>query len=275
MPIKHIATFSRMRRYQPYSAIVDALRQSEDLVVLDDGKFNGLGNEGVQRKEPIELPKQCNKPNLSLDDVFYRLRYASHNDMDSSVYVKGFVDKGGDVGQIELEKFFKPYGAVMVRKRRDDEQSFKGSVFVEFDTKESQEEFLKLDPKPKFNDRELLIMAKKAYSEMKCEEKGIVPHWKRKDGENGDEGDHHDSNGRRNYRVRSRGRGGRWERGGRRDRGGWDERRPRRRSPDYKRLARENRVTPDADPKRKRDVSDDGDEPAQEKKTKIELKVDE
>ena len=43
--IKHIADFKRMRRFQPYSAIVAALRESKDLVVVDDGEFSGQGNE--------------------------------------------------------------------------------------------------------------------------------------------------------------------------------------------------------------------------------------
>src|SRR4051812_17768062 len=56
VPIKHIASFKRMHRFQPYSAIVAALRDSNDLIVIDDGKFSGAGNEGVKRKEPLTVP---------------------------------------------------------------------------------------------------------------------------------------------------------------------------------------------------------------------------
>ena len=49
--IKHIADFKRMRRFQPYSAIVNALRESKDLVVVDDGDYSGPGKEAVKRKE--------------------------------------------------------------------------------------------------------------------------------------------------------------------------------------------------------------------------------
>lgn len=45
-----------MRRFQPYTAIVNALRESKDLVVVDDGDYSGTGKEAVKRKEPISVP---------------------------------------------------------------------------------------------------------------------------------------------------------------------------------------------------------------------------
>ncbi|KAH7371152.1 hypothetical protein BKA66DRAFT_561596 [Pyrenochaeta sp. MPI-SDFR-AT-0127] len=222
--IKHVCTFKRMRRFTPYSAVVNALKESKDLVVVEDG---GAGNEAIKLKEP-----------LVTIDLFYRLKTASSNNLETSVYVKGFGE--GDVGQIALEQFFRPYGAVMVRKRREDDQSWKGSVFVEFDTEDSQKQFLALDPKPKFNDNELTTMGKKEYVEMKCKEKGIKPDWelteqekfelrqKRRE-ENGDSrGGKRSRGGDRGGRGGGRGRG----RGGRSGRGGFDRRdRNRSRSP--------------------------------------------
>jgi lupus La protein len=222
-----------MRRFQPYSAVVNALRESKDLVVVDDGDYSGTGKEAVKRKEPLTVPTEEgdaeNKP--STTDLFHRLRKASSNKLETSVYVKDF-GSADDAGQIALEQFFRPYGAVMVRKRRDDDDgSWKGSVFVEFDSEDSQKQFLALDPAPKFNDNQLVIMGKKEYIIMKCKEKNIEPDF--------------ENHGRRPYNGNnSRGRGGnrggdRGDRGGRgrgngrgRGRGGFDRRDDRRdRSP--------------------------------------------
>lgn len=176
IPIKHISTFKRMAHFEPYSAIVEALRESEDLVVVDDGRYAGLGNEAVKRKVPIqthllEYEKDGKEP--SVETLFDRNRAASANRTETSIYFKGF--GGEDVGQIAAEQFFRPYGAVMVRKRRDEDNNFKGSVFVEFPNKETQQQFLDLDEKPKWNGHEALVMSKQAYIELKCKEKGIEP----------------------------------------------------------------------------------------------------
>ncbi|CAO2653557.1 Nn.00g029680.m01.CDS01 [Neocucurbitaria sp. VM-36] len=235
--IKHVCTFKRMRRFNPYSAVVNALRESKDLVVVDDGEYSQPGNEAVKRKEPLVVEVKASddeKPPTTMD-LFYRLKNASSNNLETSAYVKGFGD-AEEAGQIALEQFFRPYGAVMVRKRRDEDQSWKGSVFVEFDSEDSQKQFLALDPKPKFNDNELTTMGKKEYVEMKCKEKGIKPDWelteqekyeqrqKRRE-ENGGS-----SRGRGGDRSRGGGRGR--GRGGRGGRGGYDRRdRNRSRSP--------------------------------------------
>ncbi|KAL5116155.1 hypothetical protein ACEQ8H_005931 [Pleosporales sp. CAS-2024a] len=226
--IKHIADFKRMRRFRPYSAIVSALRESKDLVVVDDGEYNGTGKEAVKRKEPITVPTEEGdeerKP--STLDLFYRLKKASSNKLETSVYAKNFGNPD-EAGQIALEQFFRPYGAVMVRKRRDhDDGAWKGSVFVEFDSEDSQKQFLALDPKPKFNGNELCIMGKKEYIIMKCEQKGIEPDFGNKTWEaNGNRSRGNDRGGR------GRGRGGRGDRRGRGSRGGYDgrDRSPRRR----------------------------------------------
>lgn len=236
--IDHVCTFKRMRRFQPYSAVVKALRDSKDLIVVDDGK---PGSEAVKRKDALVVPSKegdDEKPPTTIE-LFYRLKNGSSNNLATSAYVKGFGEEE-TAGQIALEQFFRPYGSVMVRKRRDEENSWKGSVFVEFDTEESQKQFLALDPKPKFNDNELITMGKKEYVEMKCKEKGIKPDWelteeekreirqKRREERGGDSRRGGDRGGRGG--PRGRGRGGRGGRGGsdRRDNG--RERRDRNRS---------------------------------------------
>ncbi|KAA8611943.1 RNA-binding La domain protein [Pyrenophora tritici-repentis] len=174
--IHHVCTFSRMRRFKPYSAVVAALRDSKDLVVVDDGEYSKPGSEAVKRREAITVPVEDgdDEKNPSTEELFYRLKNASSNNMATSVYAKGFGSEE-ESGQIALEKFFRPYGAVQVRMRREDNGTWKGSVFVEFDSEDSQKQFLALDPKPKFNDNELTAMGKQEYIEMKCAEKGIKP----------------------------------------------------------------------------------------------------
>jgi lupus La protein len=236
VPVKHITSFKRMRRFQPYSAVVAALRDSESLILLDEGEYSGAGKEAIQRKEPLPVPTregdEEKKP--SLEELYDRMFRASQNKLDASVYVKGFGNLE-EAGQIALEDFFKPYGAVMVRRRRDEDDNWKGSVFVEFDTEDSQQQFLALDPKPKFNGNELTIMGKKEYSEMKCKEKGIVPAWRQEPGAGeGNRSNWRDNRGGRGRGAgRGRGRGG--DRGGRgRDRRDGDRRRDRSGSPDNK-----------------------------------------
>tara|TARA_R110002003_G_scaffold45_5_gene3463 strand:- start:6038 stop:7249 length:1212 start_codon:yes stop_codon:yes gene_type:complete len=244
--IKHITDFKRMRRFRPYSAVVNALRESKDLVVVDDGEYSGTGKEAVKRKEPLEVPTEegdeDRKP--STQDLFYRLKRTSSNRLETSIYAKDFGDEK-DAGQIALEAFFRPYGSVMVRKRRDEQGSWKGSVFVEFDNEDSQKQFLALDPKPKFNDNELTIMSKKAYITMKCEEKGIEPDFENSRQESNGYRSRGGDRDREGGRGRGRGRG----RGGRGGRGGHD-----RRDRDNNRSRRDDRS-----PRRRRDRSASGD----------------
>ncbi|KAF1850542.1 uncharacterized protein K460DRAFT_327528 [Cucurbitaria berberidis CBS 394.84] len=234
--IKHVCDFKRMRRFQPYSAVVNALRESKDLVVVDDAEFSQPGNEAIKRKEPLVVEAKesdAEKPPTT-SDLFYRLKNASSNSLETSAYVKGFGNEE-DAGQIALEQYFRPYGAVMVRKRREADNTWKGSVFVEFDTEESQKQFLALDPKPKFNDNELTTMGKKEYVEMKCKEKDIKPDWELTEQEKFEQRQkRREENGGGRGRGGDRGRaGGRGRgRGGRGGRGGNDRRdRNRSRSP--------------------------------------------
>lgn len=238
VPINHVCSFKRMRRFKPYSAVVNALRESKDLVVVGDTP----GSEAIQRKDPLVVPTKegDNDRPPTTQQLFYRLKNGSSNNMATSAYVKGF-GQGEEVGQIALERFFRPYGSVMVRKRRDNDGTWKGSVFVEFDKEDAQQQFLALDPKPKFNDNELTIMGKKEYIEMKCKEKGIKPDWELTEEElkekrakwQSENGGHHRGSGRGGTRGRGDrgGRGVRGGRGGSRGGRGRDGNRNRSRSP--------------------------------------------
>jgi lupus La protein len=149
VPLKQIHSFKRMRRFQPFSAVVAAMKESTLLDLVE-------GDE-VKRKTPWQPPV--------VDDEF------SDPTIPRSIYAKGFGEEGSTT-QFDIESFFAPYGPVNgVRLRRQmPNRTFKGSVFVEFETEELQKEFLDLEEKPKWNGQDLLYMSKRAYCEMKLDD---------------------------------------------------------------------------------------------------------
>lgn len=160
-----------MRHFQPYSAIVAALKESTVLDVVQ------VGDEiCVQRKVPV--PENFkDMPQHEIQEVF------ESEAMARSVYAKGFGEELPST-QFDIEAFFAKYGPTnCVRLRRTHEKLFKGSVFVEFDSEETQKAFLALDPKPTWKGTELQIKSKKQYCDDKVEDikSGRVPpntHWK-------------------------------------------------------------------------------------------------
>ncbi|RMZ89761.1 hypothetical protein DV736_g2999, partial [Chaetothyriales sp. CBS 134916] len=151
-----IHSFKRMRHFQPFSAIVDALKESTVLDLTNDDTC-------VRRKEP--LPAELDDgpgPNT--------VRIFEDRAMPRCVYAKGFGDEAPST-QFDIEAFFAPYGPTnAVRLRRTEDKLFKGSVFVEFATEELARAFLVLDPKPQFQGRELQIMSKKEYCDKKVQD---------------------------------------------------------------------------------------------------------
>lgn len=143
-----------MRRFKPFSTIVSALKDSNFIDVIE----NEGENVKIKRKTPL----------AESQGEFVRI--FEDRTMPRSIYAKGF---GHEVPttQFDIEAFFTPYGPTnAVRLRRADDKTFKGSVFVEFDSPETAEKFLNADPKPKWDGKELLIMSKKAYVEQKAED---------------------------------------------------------------------------------------------------------
>jgi len=151
-----IHSFKRMRHFQPFSAIAEALKSSSVLELTDN-------DTAVKRKVP--LPEAVTD-NPDRDTI----RVFEDAAMARSVYVKGFGDEQPST-QFDIEAFFAPYGPTnAIRLRRSQEKVFKGSVFVEFDSEEGQKSFLALDPKPKYKDNDLLIKSKKRYCDEKAED---------------------------------------------------------------------------------------------------------
>lgn len=150
--ISLIHSFKRMRRFQPFEAVVEALRQSPELLeVSEDGKQ-------VRRKMPLVEPRAEVKK-----EAFKR-----------TVYAKGFGDET-PTSQFDIEKFFGEHGPTkQVRLRRADDGTFKGSVFAEFENIDDAKSFVDSESKPKWGDKELLVMSKQAYVDMKSAEHGFT-----------------------------------------------------------------------------------------------------
>ena len=151
VPIKTIHNFKRMRRFQPFSAVVAALKESSTLNVVED-------DTAIQRKIPLS---ENGSTQPEIQKVF------ENEAMSRSVYVKGF-GREESSSQFDIEAWFSKFGATnQVRLRRTTDASFKGSVFVEFDSEETAKKFLAIDPAPQYDGRNLLIKSKKQY----CDEK--------------------------------------------------------------------------------------------------------
>lgn len=146
--IDTIVSFKRMREFQSRGVpwVANVLRTSAELEVSEDATK-------IRRITEVQEPKGA---------------------FERSVYAKGFGEELPGFQQ-ELERFFAKYGKVAaVRMRRiDGTKAFKGSVFTEFLDFKSVEAFLNADPKPSWDGKELLIMSKEAYVEMKIKEKGL------------------------------------------------------------------------------------------------------
>ncbi|SJL10808.1 uncharacterized protein ARMOST_14202 [Armillaria ostoyae] len=149
IPLDIVTSFKRMREYAPLLAkIPEALRASELLEVNESGK------QVRRRTEPKEPVGQ----------------------FERSVYAKGLgTEEENSKLQSRLEDFFQFYGNTNeVRMRRDEEKKFKGSVFVEFTEMSGVEAFLNADPKPTWDGKDLVIMSKEDYCQMKVKEKGLT-----------------------------------------------------------------------------------------------------
>ncbi|KAK1759354.1 La protein [Echria macrotheca] len=145
MSLKVICSFKRMQRFQPYTAVVAALRESKLLEVTGDE-----GNELVKRVTPYKSVPLAQKQRLA-----------------KSVYIKGFGEEQKTT-QFDIEQWLANYGAVdKVKLRRDENDEFKGSIFVEFKTEELAKNFVSLSPAPMWNGNELKIMSKAGYMDEK------------------------------------------------------------------------------------------------------------
>lgn len=203
--IKVIASFKRMQRFEPYSAIVKALKESSTLDVLNDDKPNG---EQVRRKTPLPETMGTDHKQVAAD-------YNTES-MKRSIYAKGFGAEDSKT-QLRIEELFSIWGVTSVRLRRHADGTFKGSAFIEFPSEDEAQQFLESDAesKPKWNETEVLsIMSKAEYCQMK--DKLINEGKIRRNDLDGDDGPRGGFRGG----PRGRARGGRWNGNNGGDRGG-------------------------------------------------------
>ncbi|KAL4936686.1 hypothetical protein BDV06DRAFT_88911 [Aspergillus oleicola] len=156
VPLELLHSFKRMRRFQPFSAIVEALKTSETLELTD-------GDKSVRRKTPLpDNVKDSHDPTV--------VKVFEDQAMARSIYAKGFGEETPTT-QLDIEAFFAPYGPInAIRLRRHHDKLFKGSVFVEFADEEKQKAFLEVDPKPQWKGQDLNIKSKKEYCDEKVRE---------------------------------------------------------------------------------------------------------
>lgn len=199
-----------MRHFQPFTAVLDAVRKSTTLNITDDGM--------ITRKTPLS-----EKFTLDIDQ---NKKLLEDESMPRSIYAKGFgrEHKGS---QTEIEDFFKVFGDInAVRLRRTNYKDFKGSVFVEFADPAVAEDFLALENKPTFKGEELMFKSKRQYCDDKIQDikDGKVKPAASRGGSRGGKRDNDNWKERRDQDQRGRGRG-RGDRGGRgRGRGGRQDR---------------------------------------------------
>ena len=156
-----IRSFKRMRHFEPVEAIIAALKESTAVKMVED-------DTKVQRITP--LPEQYDDWLEGKVKDLHSIKIFEDKAMPRSVYVKGFGQEVPST-QFDIEAFFSPYGPTnAIRLRRSEDKSFKGSVFAEFETEELAKKFVEMDPKPKYKERELKIMTKKEYCDMKKED---------------------------------------------------------------------------------------------------------
>ena len=145
-----------MQHFQPREAVVNALRESDVLDVVDDGT-------AVKRR--LSLPEGLTGKSMTEVQKVHEDR-----SMAKSVYVKGFGEEESTT-QFDIEAWFSNFGLTnSVRLRRGSDKEFKGSVFVEFDTEETQQKFLSFEPPPEWKGKELEIKSKKQYCDEKVED---------------------------------------------------------------------------------------------------------
>jgi lupus La protein len=105
--LKIIHSFKRMRHFQPFSAIVAALKDSKILELTED-------DTKVRRK--VALSDTVDPEKMDPDSI----KVFEDRAMPRSIYAKGFGEEDANT-QLDIEKFFEPHGpfnAVRLQRQR-------------------------------------------------------------------------------------------------------------------------------------------------------------
>ncbi|GBB86131.1 hypothetical protein RclHR1_01260002 [Rhizophagus clarus] len=154
VPLKMICRFKKMQVYKDYGLIIEALRESPNLLEVDEQ------GEHVRRKTLVMI----DVPQHIKDSPIWR-----------SIYVKGFnKDEIDSNYEKEVASYFSQYGKVeKAFARRDDDNTYKDSFFIQFATHEEAKKVSEMDIS--YKNVKLSMMMKFDYCEMKCIEKGLDP----------------------------------------------------------------------------------------------------
>lgn len=107
--LKKIHNFKRMRHFQPFSAVRDAVKDSDFLDLNDDDE--------ITRKVPLD--------EKFTDDPMHNRTLVHTKSMPKSIYAKGFGEENKST-HLDIEAFFAPYGPISsVRLRRQEDGAFK------------------------------------------------------------------------------------------------------------------------------------------------------
>ncbi|GME80830.1 unnamed protein product [Ambrosiozyma monospora] len=147
VPISVISQFERMKKYRPIETIVEALRESKELLEVSE---NG---ELVKRKAP--LPSNQNEILVAINK---RSVVVNHLPEDATLD--------------DLIKFFNTIGATNQVRMKKKFKKFTGSAVVEFKTEEIANKLLEQEEKLKYGETEVNVIAKVAYDESKAQEFG-------------------------------------------------------------------------------------------------------
>lgn len=154
VPLKMICKFKKMQAYKDYDLIIEALRESPNLLEVDEQ------GEHVRRRTlvMIDIPQNIK------DSTIWR-----------SIYVKGFnKDEIDSNYEKEVASFFSQYSKVeKAFARREEDGTYKDSFFIQFATHEEAKKVSEMDLS--YKNVKLEMMMKFDYCEMKCIEKGLDP----------------------------------------------------------------------------------------------------
>ncbi|KZV97317.1 hypothetical protein EXIGLDRAFT_731305, partial [Exidia glandulosa HHB12029] len=130
-----ILRFKRMRKFERWNDwIADVLRSSGSLEVNDTGEM-------IRRVEPVvdRGEEQWNRTAFIVEDFF---------------------DQFGPVNAVRLRRY---EDAPWAKDKWPFPHEFKGSVWVEFPSAAAMHKFVATEPKPRWNEKELVISTKEAY----------------------------------------------------------------------------------------------------------------
>ncbi|KAF0516109.1 La-domain-containing protein [Gigaspora margarita] len=152
VPLAIVRLFKKMQVYKDDALIVEALRESPEILEVDDSGMK------IRRKSPIRPPI----PKHIISGPMWR-----------TIFANGF-DTINKPSNKSIEKLFKKYGNVVeVIPRKDKHKKFKGSYYIQFETHREAKSILKKGLR--FKGANILIMMKFDYCEMKCVQKGLHP----------------------------------------------------------------------------------------------------